>query len=267
MIYSEFPLVEIFVTDGPTGIKGTLRGPRGPKNPEKWYLLLFLPALPCTHTHSGWKKLGGPPLIFNPRAHLDMGGWAQMSLLGSQRWIPNWSRELPVYEFSYFCPLKCDSMSFAESPSPPLLGLRRSYYPNETWQEVRAEVFCAPKIQMSVCFDQNRSQFFPVAMNYRQALLVSVSDFLFGFVSDTDTDTLNICQTKKTQKNSETVMLFRGRLHWLTVYVMRGRERELFLRWSRLDKLPPPRPCGFRAFIGGQHRETLRTSAVLSTFG
>ena len=101
----------------------------------------------------------------------------------------------------------------------------------------------------------------------RQALLVSVYDFLFGFVSDTDTDTLNICQTKKTQKNSETVMLFRGRLHWLTVYVMRGRERELFLRWSRLDKLPPPRPCGFRAFIGGQHRETLRTSAVLSTFG
>ena len=120
--------------------------PHGPKNPEKWYLLLFLPALPCTHTHSGWKKLGGPPLIFNPRAHLDMGGWAQMSLLGSQRWIPNWSRELPVYEFSYFCLLKCDSMSFAQSPSPPLLGLRRSYYPNETRQEtkeVRAEVFCA----------------------------------------------------------------------------------------------------------------------------
>ena len=116
--------------------------------------------------------------------------------------------------------------------------------------------------------DQDSSNTFTVShVDGRQAMLVSVSDFLFGFVSDTDTDTLNICQTKKTQKNSETVMLFRGRLHWLTVYVMRGRERELFLRWSRLDKLPPPRPCGFRAFIGGQHRETLRTGAVLSTFG
>ena len=52
-----------------------------------------------------------------------------------------------------------------------------------------------------------------ILSNTRQALLISVSDFLFGFVSDTDTDTLNICQTKKTQKNSDTVMLFRGRLH------------------------------------------------------
>ena len=158
----------------------------------------FLTALLCTHTHTGWKKLGGPPLIFNPRAHLDMGGWAQMSLLGSQRWILNWSKDLSVYEFSYFCLLKCDSMSFAQSPFPPLLGLRRSYYPNETRQEtkeVRAEVFCAPKIQMSVCFDQNRSQFFPVAMKYRQALLVSVSDF-FSLIFFWYT----ICQSKRKHK-------------------------------------------------------------------
>ena len=30
MIYSGFPLVEIFVADGRTGIRGTVRGPRGP---------------------------------------------------------------------------------------------------------------------------------------------------------------------------------------------------------------------------------------------
>ena len=63
-------------------------------------------------------------------------------------------------------------------------------------------------------FQLDKSNTFPAShVDGRQALLVSVSDFLFGFVSDTDTDTLNICQTKKTQKNSETVMLFRGRLH------------------------------------------------------